>query len=416
MTNLTNLFSSSLRILCIHFSLLLFFFVLIYYFSFGNLQIRFFQLTQWDANWYLNIRDNGYFFIEGQQSSTGFFPGFPYFWKFLGLGIIGISLVNFLLFISSFVLLIYFFKPGERTQYLFLSIPCLLFFMVPYSESLFFLFSTLVLIGLKKNNWWLTMIAFVLAGYTRSAATIFIPALIVSSFFVMRSTHWKEPLKEFSFYTFTCITITFLVIYQQYLETDVWFAATKTHKHWDHALRIPELPLRSWGKTITARLDGTSLLVGLASLIILLKIFVSKLKNTYQAQEKYYLFSILYLTGISLSILLFQGGDLHSTNRYIFATPFYFIFLLAMEHWSFSLRKIWIAFFLLTIYWLLFESYQHILTLGYYTLLSVLIILFLLIFSSSEKISRWAFITVYLVSTFCQAYFFVHFLHGMWVG
>jgi hypothetical protein len=415
-TNTTSVFSRSFRVLCIHFALLLFFFSLIYYFTFGNFTISISQFAQWDANWYSTIKDQGYTYIEGSQNSTGFFPGFPFFWKLSGVDILGMCVINFLLFLSSFLLLAHVFNPKERTQYLFLSIPCLFFFIVPYSESLFFLFTTLLLIGLKKNNWWLTMVSFALATFTRSAATIFIPALVASVFFIATKENWKKTLKEFLLYIFACITITFLVIYIQYLQTDVWFAAAKTHKHWEHELRMPKLPFHSWGATIIARLDGTAMFVGLTALVILLGLFISKLKNTYTEKEKSYLFSLLYLAGITFSMLLFQGGDMHSLNRYIFATPFYFIFLLEFEKRKFSYREVTITFLLLTLFWLLFGSYKHILTFIYCTLISLLFVLCMVIYTSSEKKSRWAFIIVYIVSTILQAYFFAHFLNGMWIG
>ena len=32
---------------------------------------------RFDSGWYVNIADNGYFFVDGQQSSVAFFPGYP---------------------------------------------------------------------------------------------------------------------------------------------------------------------------------------------------------------------------------------------------------------------------------------------------------------------------------------------------
>lgn len=411
-----EIFSQSSKVLIIHLALFLFCSGLIYFTTFGNLIIEVSQFVHWDANWYISIKEGGYIFVENKQNNTGFFPLFPLLWKVTHLSIAGICILNLLLFILSFYLLVFFFEPKKKTQYLFLAAPSFLFFITPFSESLFFLFSTLILIGLKKDNWLLTAAAFMLAVFTRSAGTIFIPALIGSAYFLSNASTIKKTVTEYTLYIITCISATLLVIYFQFVQTGVWMAATKTHKYWGHYFRLPHLPLNSWGNSEINRLDGTGMLVGITSLVILLLFFISKIKNTYTENRKYYLFSLLYLGGICMSMLLFQGGDLHSLNRYIFATPFYFIFLLEFEKRNFTIRNVLLAFLLLIVYWLFFGSYLHIVTFLDYTLLAALLAVFLLTNNPNEKIAKWSFVVVYVGSTVWQAYFFVRFLNGVWIG
>ncbi len=415
-TSSKELFSGALKVISIHFSLFLFLTAFVYFFINGDLTFTTSQLIQWDSGWYQAIKQNGYTFIENSQNSTGFFPLFPFVWYITGLGTIGISLLNFFLFVVSFCLLVQTFQPKEKTQYLFLSIPGLFFFIIPYTESLFFLFSTLLLIGLKKDNWILTAVAFLLATLTRSAGTIFIPALIVSVYFLSDSSSVKKTFARYLLYILVCIGATLLVVYIQYLQTGVWFAVAKTHKYWDHYLRFPEFPLRSWGRAEILRLDGSGMVVGIIASFLLLSLFLSKIKKQYREQSNYYLFSLLYLCGIVLSMLVFQGGLVVSLNRYIFATPFYLIFLLSFENRSFPTRHAFVGFFLLTLYWLAFGSYAHISILLGYLLLSVFLASFLLLNNPSQKIARTSFVLIYLLSTLAQAYFFALFLKGVWIG
>ncbi len=400
----------------IHLGLFTFCFAILSYFINGSLSFDESQLVKWDTGWYLSLKENGYVFIENAQNNTGFFPGFPFLWKITGLGAIGISILNLILFVVSFYLLVYYFNPPQRTQYLFLTLPPLFFFFVPYSESLFFLFSTLILIGLKKNNWLLTTLAFMLATFTRSAGTIFIPALIMSMFLISHKSTLKETCKEYSLYIAAGIITTLTVIYIQFLQTGVWFASSKTHIHWKHYFRIPEFPLHSWGENEILFLDGTGMLIGLTALAILLILFIQKIKQPMTEANKSYLFSLLYLGGISLSILLFQGGDIHSLNRYIFATPFYFIFLLEFSKKNFSLKEILLFFLILTGYWLFCGSYKHITIFVNYLLLSVFLILFLFIYGPYKRIAQWSFIAIYVSSVFLQAFLFILFLKGTWIG
>jgi hypothetical protein len=411
-----ELLLQSSGVLLIHSALFLFFATIIYFLLEGNFLIKEIQFLQWDANWYLSIKENGYVFVKNSQNNTGFFPLFPFVWDITDFGTAGICILNFVLFIASFYLMVCFFEPKQKTQYLFLSIPSFFFFLVPYSESLFFLFATLILIGFKKENRSLTMVGIVLATFTRSAGTIFVPALIACAFFLSNNSTAKKRIPEYSMYIGTCIVTTLLVIYLQYIQTGIWFAAAITHKYWGHSFRIPKLPFHSWGRNEITRLDGVGLLIGITALFILLLFFISKVKKTYTETRSYYLFSLLYLGGICLSMLMFQGGDLHSLNRYIFSTPFYFIFILELEKHNFTIRKMIYAFLMLLLYWLLFGSYLHITTLFYYLVLSAFLTGFLLMYSPVKKIAKWSFIVIYVLSTLSQAYFFALFLKGGWVG
>ncbi len=40
---------------------------------------------RWDANWYLSIARDGYFYVPGSQSSVAFFPAYPLVLRAVGV-------------------------------------------------------------------------------------------------------------------------------------------------------------------------------------------------------------------------------------------------------------------------------------------------------------------------------------------
>lgn len=110
------------------------------------------NLMQWDVFWYDQIRQNGYSYSATILSNVAFFPLFPYFWRFTGLGLFGMSVLNITLFLAAFTWLAQQLHLPARLQLLLLSSPLLLFMVVPYTEALFFCFATLLLLGLRRRR------------------------------------------------------------------------------------------------------------------------------------------------------------------------------------------------------------------------------------------------------------------------
>src|SRR5690606_31502392 len=105
------------------------------------------SFLNWDAEHYHWIRNKGY---EGFR--VAFFPLFPFIWKLIPIGAIGVSVLNGCVFLVSFYFLIRQLGSSWKEVIVYLSIPGCIFFFLPYSEALFFLCSTLILIGLRKNK------------------------------------------------------------------------------------------------------------------------------------------------------------------------------------------------------------------------------------------------------------------------
>lgn len=292
-------------------------------------------LCRWDCGWYKSMTTLGYVFREGQESNTAFFPLFPLTWKWLQLSDLQISLFNVGVFILAFLFLLQAFNIDQRSALYFHFIGLVTFFLIPYSESLFFLGSALFLIGLHRKNSWLLVIGFIVAVLARSAAIIFIAASIVLFAIAFIQKH-REYIRLSALAVLTTLLTTAAVFYYQYLVTGVPFAFFKAQEHWDHHLGLPALPLSSWHWPVHLS-DSSALMFGLFSIAVALSfcirlIFKSTrpwLKTLFAENnlDYAYLFSILYLAGTTSTILLFQGGNIHSLNRYVFSTPFFLLFV-----------------------------------------------------------------------------------------
>ena len=69
------------------------------------------NLAKWDASYYKNIKDFGYTYTEGKACNAGFFPLFPYFWRFTHLPVIGMAVLNAIIFLGSVSVLANLYRP-----------------------------------------------------------------------------------------------------------------------------------------------------------------------------------------------------------------------------------------------------------------------------------------------------------------
>jgi len=294
-------------------------------------------LCQWDCGWYVDVKNNGYLFIAGKQCNVAFFPLLPYLWRWLGLSIAGISLFNFFVFITSVTLLIKYLQIRQKTLITYLCVGLIGFFMVPYTESLFFLGSSLLLLGMYKKQYAVLTLGVFIAIFTRSASMIFLVALV--SAFLIESIRTQSIKNHFIIlYTAAIVfLVTVAVLYWQYLQTGEFFGFFKTHAEWGHHLQWPKFPFTGWHWPVPLT-DSFALLIGISCMIILVSYTLSQFPFSKNISVKPLfrvngilslpeLFTLLYLTGGSLFILLYQGGNLGSINRYMLSTPFYLILL-----------------------------------------------------------------------------------------
>lgn len=138
----------------------------------------------WDANWFLNIAEHGYFSPE----STAFFPMFPMLIRFgmlLGLqptvaGLLAGNLGTLLAFIG--VSLFASFEGGEldgqRTLRLLVAYPVAFYLVTIYGDGLFIGLAALTLYFARRGQWGAVALCGLLAGLTRpTSIALVLPVL-----------------------------------------------------------------------------------------------------------------------------------------------------------------------------------------------------------------------------------------------
>jgi len=366
-----------------------------------------------DAQNYLNIKNNGYSYSEAYGSLVAFFPGFPYLWKFSELGLYGICILNASMFLVSFMLLCRAFGYNKFELLIFLSLPSMLFMYVPFSESLFFLTSTILLIGLLKRKTGWVMTGLFLCSITRSASNIFLPAIIIME--ILASDN-PSRLKNIFLYLLSALSGVLLVVWIQFVQTGHWFVFLSTQKYWGVGLRFPALPFHTWGKM--DYLDGASLVAGLiVTWLIAVRVFLF-IKNRERFSNKAVIFSMLYVSGLTIFTIAFKGGAIFSFNRYIVPTAFFLVTLgYFIKEKSFINKQIALAVFLIFNFWLpFFFSFVHILVISGFLLLSLYLGLYMLLNHKNLRTRHAAFYLLYGINLVLQVILIYKFTGLYWVG
>jgi hypothetical protein len=162
--------------------------------------------TAWerqDALWYLRIADLGY---RLEDHSAAFFPLFPAVVRGVGAILRDDRLLLSGLIVSNVCLLaalivIYLITVEEfdtgiaRKTILYLMLfPYALFFMAPYTESLFLLLSALALWAIRKERWLTAGSVGALAALTRSAGVVLTVVVVLGGLVAARRTRSWRPV------------------------------------------------------------------------------------------------------------------------------------------------------------------------------------------------------------------------------
>lgn len=389
-------------------------------------------LMQWDANWYYSIVEGGYLYHEGQQSNLAFFPLFPYIWDIASLGPVGISLLNLLLMIGGIVLLNRSLRPGNKWLLLWLSVPVLFFCYVPYSEAVFFFAGSLLLYGLRHNPLYAAVGIF-LACLSRSASMVFIPVLIFISIVQYRVRGDKQFFwMNFCWYLSAAIIATLLVQWVQYLHTGKFFILFEAQAQWGRVLSWPSLPLTTWGGGDLLWLDGLAFLAGVLAAMVCLLLLIRKWNKPMSSLSPAWLFASGYIAMVTLAAVLFSGKDPHgntsiySLNRFVFATPYFMVFLFFGGRYlcwdnsrSLAFLGVCVAVFLMM------GAYSYLPELSdfpipvfktkiYFGLMLLYALLWYKVASGNGNGKYW--IPLYLLNVMVQLLLFHRFLLGHWIG
>ncbi len=369
------------------------------YLVYGDLVIK----SDWfDTAHYADIAANGY----AEKTDAAFFPGFPYLWKLLGIAPWGMAVVNSIIWLSTLVWLDL--KCGIRRRALVIAsvVPQVLFFAIPYSESLFFLSCAVVATGIHRQDVKLSATGVFLAALIRPTAAVIIPALLLARWF--SGDGLKKSLGKALIEGVAGLLAVGLVFYLQSTYTGDYFSFFKAQTSWGNGFGWPRLPFTSWGGDMITLIDGVALFVG---------IFAGRtLYNTRRGGKSVVSraerFGLAGLVITAMLILFTRGGELFSLNRFMFATVF---FPLALSAWSHSVFDKY-ELNLIPLAWITFSmalgSYVHIRTFLMYVIAGVLIMAILYALRSYRL--RWMILLALVVASASMVVYFYQ--ADRWIG
>jgi hypothetical protein len=145
---------------------------------------------RFDALWFLRIAETGY---SPADESAAFFPLFPMTTRVAALllgrhYLLAATLVSNAAFLGG-IIVTYLLTATElserhaKTTVLMLCLfPTSYFFLMPYSESLFFLLAVTAFWGARQRRWAIAGLAAALAALTRGVGLVLTPALVIEAF------------------------------------------------------------------------------------------------------------------------------------------------------------------------------------------------------------------------------------------
>lgn len=380
------------------------------------------DLVRFDASWYKSLAEKGYEYFDFANSNSGFYPLFSFIWRITGLSPWGISFVNIFFLACGFALFTSLYKLTAQEKFIWLSIPSMYFCFIPYTESLFILLGSLVFFGIVRQNKWLTWTGLFLLSLSRPVALTLIPAFLFTELIMGNRNEWYLALvSAVKKYVWPLLAGTALFIWYQHHITGVWFAYfIQQSKFWAHEFSWPKFPLGSLFGPKLLWLDALAMFLCFMSLAVLIKKGLQWLIKNEPATDKLLLLSYNYFTGILLATLFFNPKwgilttNVFDVHRYIFVSPFFWIFL--YRYTSNIIYKpasfLWI-FLATNAFWLLFASYNHIQYLLYFNFGTLFIFLYMLY---ANKRMSWPALAIAAIQVFLQVQMFQFFIDEIYPG
>jgi hypothetical protein len=309
------------------------------------------NFNRWDVAFYSYMKDNGY----GKENTWpaigtyAFSPLFPFIWKLTHLPAPYMSILNYLMFACSILILSSLFLSStdfNKTDSLIffalaLTLPSVFSFYIPYCESTFIFTMSIALWGLFKNKMWLFYLAMVLFALSRPSFMIVGLAFICTDiYFLILNKDHKSFFKELAGKLLPIIAGMLITFYLQYLSSGSFFKMFEVHSlFWDHNFQFPttikDWSLEGYGMSIFSIVC----IVFPASILLFNNWWKHRKDRLSQSvslfspdtrKEYLFNFSIIYFIGNFLFVFFTQGGNLNGLHRYILVSPFFYIFMFMM--------------------------------------------------------------------------------------
>lgn len=405
--------------------------VVLYGVIFHALQFVFFQremvsvlpgedvLSIWDAGFYKDIAEKGYVWKE-TANNTAFFMLFPMVWKILHVGVWGISFVNLLFFATGFTILSGLYKMSLTDKLILLVIPSNYFCFIPYSEALFFMLASIMVLAIVKKNRYLLWASLFFISLVRPVSMVFIPAFLTNELITNERKAWLRSIGGFLLnYALPLVAGMVFFLWFQHTQTGVWLDLYKEEKHWGHEFKWPTLPFSSMYGPKLLWLNAIAMFVGFVSLLVLIVKGVQWLFRNKATNDKVLSLAYLYCTAMLLETILFNpvwgtlSTNVYDIHRYLFVTPMFFIFILHYTRRLYTAKDYILIFVLSNIFWLLFASYDHIQNWLYYNFNTAVILLYM---AYANKKLTWPIIVITAICFYVQVNLLQFFMQSIFPG
>jgi hypothetical protein len=401
------------------------------------------NFIHWDVQFFKYISENSY----GKDNTWpgigtyAFSPLFPFIWRVSHLPAKYIALLNYLLFGFSIIILSSLFlspddfKTADRICLfaLALTLPSVFSFYLPYCESTYIFTMSIAILGLIKNKYWLFFIGMIAFTLSRPSFVIFAPAFICSDvYFFILNKNLKLFLKESGLKLLPILIGVFITFYIQYLNSGSFFTMFRIHSQfWGHGFQLP-VTITDWSTEGYGMNIFTICCIVVPSFLLVFFYFLKNAKGTKhppislfsKESNKEYLFvlSVIYFAGSFLFVALTQGGNLNGLHRYVFASPFFYVFffILIRKIKTFHLKYVLatLAPMALLGYLLLIHGpYQHKITfldMGYF-LMAFTMVYFIGFYAWRPRIKIILLLLIICCNTLWLCYLYNHFLNNAFI-
>lgn len=326
------------------------------------------MFCQWDCGWYMKLIENGYDKIphdhaDGNAANWAFFPLFPKLINSVDLispfsFLTSAYIINNVVFLLALYILFLYIKKEFDVKMAFITIilmsfsPYSIYFSVPYTESLFFLFLVLVFWCLINDKWiYAGLFAALLSGTRAVGVMIVFPMIIMA---IKQYSFNIEFFKSEKFYKILLAILLApigLFVYMHYLYLHVGDAMAFSHIQiaWERELQNP---LGVLYKAISSSFISYKFYSAFITIlgIVLASILVFK--------KRYSEFIF-----VSLAILIPLSTSVDSMARYIFTLfPIYIVFSLLLYNHT-TIRRFVYLFFVIglvctTFFWILNKGFM----------------------------------------------------------
>jgi len=298
------------------------------------------KYLRWDSEIFSFIRDRNYVFEEEFRGEVraAFFPLFPFLWKTTGLSPRGVSALNYFIFILSMALLFTYLKPktpiknkSKRPFFIALiTLPTTVIYHIPYSESLFMLCMTIVVIGILKDKYGLFFFGALLLAMVRPATVfVLISLLAIEAFRFLSNRETNAFIKNSIFRGSPFVIGYLLVFFIQWTTSGSWTSFFDAHLLW--ASGIPEnTVITDWSVEGYGMNVFSIFFIAIPACVMSGKIIWENRRIKMDKRDYLLLSSLLYISGILIFTILTSNGNIHSFFRFIMASPLFYIAAIVM--------------------------------------------------------------------------------------